>query len=60
MKLLKLPKSIRKFIRKEKAKIRKEILDLKEQERLIKNLYKKILKNYENKRNIQIGNKNGN
>jgi len=37
-----LPKSIRKFIRKEKARIRREVFDLKEQERLIKELYKKI------------------
>jgi len=41
---LKLPKSIRKFIRKEKARIRREILDLKEQERLIQELYQKFLK----------------
>jgi hypothetical protein len=40
---LKLPKSIRKFIRKEKARIRKEILDLKEQEKLIQELYQKFL-----------------
>jgi len=38
----KLPKSIRKYIRKEKARIRREILDLKEQERKIKELYEKI------------------
>ena len=53
---IRLPKSIRKYIRKEKARIRKEILDLKEQERLIQELYQKILKNYENKRNIQTSN----
>jgi hypothetical protein len=57
---VKLPKSIRKYIRKEKARIRKEVLDLKEQERLIKELYQKFLKNYENKRNIQPSNKKGN
>lgn len=39
-----LPKSIRKFIRKEKARIRREVLDLKEQEKLISELYKKFLK----------------
>lgn len=38
-----LPKSIRKFIRREKARIRREVLDLKEQERLIDELYKKFL-----------------
>lgn len=45
MKKKKLPKSLRKFIRKEKARIRREILDLKKQEELIKELYKKFLKN---------------
>ena len=40
----KLPKSIRKYIRKEKARIRREILDLKEQEKLISELYKKFFK----------------
>ena len=39
----KLPKSIRKYIRKEKARIRREVLDLKEQEKLIRDLYQKIL-----------------
>lgn len=40
----KLPKSVRKHIRQEKARIRREVLDLKEQERLIDELYKKFLK----------------
>jgi len=40
----KLPASIRKYIRKEKARIRREVLDLAEQERLISELYKKFLK----------------
>jgi len=53
---LKLPKSIRKYIRKEKARIRKEVLDLKEQERLIQELYQKFLKQNENKRNLQTSN----
>lgn len=53
----KLPKSIRKFIRKEKARIRREILNLKEQEKLINELYQKILKQYENSRNLQSSNK---
>ena len=44
-----LPRSLRKFIRKEKARIRREVLDLKEQEKQISDLYKKFLKNYENK-----------
>jgi hypothetical protein len=37
-----LSKSIRKFIRKEKARIRREVLDLKEQEKLINELYQKF------------------
>jgi hypothetical protein len=41
----KLPKSVRKFIRKEKARIRREVLDIKEQEKLINGLYEKFLKN---------------
>jgi hypothetical protein len=55
-----LPKSIRKYIRKEKARIRKEILDLKKQEEEIKKLYQKFLKQYEDKRNIQPSDKKGN
>jgi len=38
----KLPKSLRKFIRQEKARIRREVLDLKEQEKLIQELCQKI------------------
>jgi len=41
----KLPKSLRKHLRKKKAKIRKEVLHLKEQKKLIAELY-------ENKGNI--------
>ncbi len=37
-----MPNSIRKFIRKEKARIRREVLDIKEQEKLISELYEKI------------------
>ena len=37
-----LPKSIRKYIRKEKARIRREVFDLKEQEKLINQLYERI------------------
>ena len=47
-----MPKSLRKFIRKEKARIRRQVLDVKEQE-------KEINKLYENKRNIQSRNTNG-
>jgi hypothetical protein len=59
-KSLKLPKSIRKFIRKEKARIRREVFDLKEQEKLINQLYQRFSKKYENKRNISTSNSNGN
>lgn len=52
MKLIRLPRSIKKYIRKEKARIRREVLDLKEQEKLISQLYQRFLKQYENKRNI--------
>jgi len=38
----KLPKSLRKYIRKEKARIRREVLDLKEQRELIKKIYQKF------------------
>ena len=54
-----LPKSVRKYIRKEKARIRREVLDLKKQEKLINELYQKFLKQYEDKRDSQSGNKNG-
>ena len=39
-----MPKSSRKFIRKEKARIRREILDIKKQEELIAKIYKKFSK----------------
>jgi hypothetical protein len=37
-----LPKSTRKYIRTEKAQIHREIFDIKEQEKLIDELYKKV------------------
>ena len=43
----KLPKSIRKHIRKEKALIRRKVLSMKEQEKLINQLYEKFLKKSE-------------
>jgi len=48
----KIPKSLRKFIRLEKSRIRREVLDIKEQKRLISELYQKISKKDENKRNL--------
>ncbi|MBZ1345110.1 MAG: hypothetical protein KY055_00465 [Candidatus Nealsonbacteria bacterium] len=38
----KLPKNLRKYIRREKARIRREVLDLEEQKKLIQELYQKI------------------
>lgn len=48
----KLPKSIRKFLRKEKAKIRKEIADFYQQQKLIAELYNKFLRQNEGKRDL--------
>lgn len=42
----KLPGSIRKFIRKEKARLRRSLLDYKECERLIGELYLKLNKQF--------------
>lgn len=38
----KLPKSIRKYIRKEKARIRREIIDVEEQNKKIQELIEKF------------------
>ncbi len=40
-----LPGSLRKHIRKEKARIRREVLDLKKQNELIDQLYEKFVTN---------------
>jgi len=37
-----LPKSIRKYIRREKGRLRREILDLAEQEKKIDQIYQKL------------------
>jgi hypothetical protein len=39
-----MPHSVRKFIRKGKARIRREVLDVKEQDRQINGLYEKFSK----------------
>jgi len=52
-----LPQSLRKYIRLEKARIRREVLDFKKQEKLIDELYQRILQQHENKRNLQPSNK---
>ena len=40
----KLPKGLRRYIRKEKARIRREILDIDEQKKKIEELYKNLFK----------------
>ena len=52
-----MPKSIRKFIRQEKARIRREVLEPEKQKELINKLYQKILKSNEDKRNFQSSHK---
>jgi hypothetical protein len=47
-----IPHSIRKHIRKEKSRIRRQILDIKRQKELINELYQK----HEDKRNTKTGN----
>lgn len=42
MKEKKLPRSLRKYIRKEKARIRQKVLTLREKEELIRLLYEKL------------------
>lgn len=46
----KLPQSVRKFIRKEKSRMRREILDFKKQKESINELYKKFHQETENKK----------
>ncbi len=47
MKKKKLPKSLKKYIRRQKAQINRENFDLKRKEELVKELYKEMFKNYE-------------
>lgn len=42
----KLPKSVRKHIRKEKARIRREVTDKEKQEKLISQLYQRFFNQY--------------
>ena len=53
----KFPKSISKYIRKEKARIRREVLDIKGQKSKIQELYKKLSSQHDTKRNIQPSDK---
>lgn len=57
MKGRKLPKSLRKYVRREKARIRRGVWNLKEQEKLIEQLYQKIFKRYIIKKNSNISEK---
>ena len=52
-----MAKSARKFIRREKARIRREVLTVKEQKEQINKLYEKT--NYDYKRNLQSSDSNG-
>ncbi len=52
-----LSRSIRKFIRKEKARIRREILSIEEQNKLISELYQKFIKKNEESTNTPTKNK---
>lgn len=56
-----LSKSIRKYIRREKARIRREVFNKIEQDKLIEDLYKKIIKPKQNagKRNLRVSPPNG-
>ena len=54
---IKLSKSQKKFIRKEKARIRREILNLEEQQRLIDQLYRRFLKGEKKKGGEKIKDK---
>jgi len=46
-------KSIRKFIRREKVRIRSQVFDLKEQKRLISEVYQKFLIARDNKETVK-------
>ena len=52
-----MSKSLRKYIRQEKARIHRGVLDVKEQRKLSDNLYQKTSNQHEDKRNLQSGNK---
>ncbi len=47
----KLPKSLKKYIRKEKARIRREVLDLEEQKELIGKLYQRFYEKHSKSQN---------
>ena len=45
-KMPRLPKSLRKYVRREKARIRREILDITEQEKRIREFLEEVVKGY--------------
>jgi hypothetical protein len=49
MKRKRMPKSLRKYIRQEKARIRREVLDITEQEKQISQIYQSISKKIKTK-----------
>ena len=62
MKKKRLPKSVRKFIRREKARVRREVLSVNEQKDLINKIYnglskEKTEKKDEHKRDLQASDK---
>ena len=57
MKKKRMARSARKFIRREKARIRREVLSVEEQKEQINKLYEKT--NYDHKRNLQSSDSNG-
>ena len=58
MKRQRLPKGLRKYIRREKARIRQEVLDLKEQEKQISELYQKVFEKLKTNTKIKTKNEN--
>mgnify|MGYP003395880453 CR=1 FL=1 len=53
-----LSRSTRTFVRREKARIRREFLDFAEQEKRIKEIYQKFF--HDDKRNLQSSDTKGN
>lgn len=49
-----MPKSIRKYIRGEKARIHREVFDIKEQKRLIGELYKRFLRAEDKNKEVSL------
>lgn len=45
----KIPRGLRKYLRKEKARIRREFFDIDKQQQEIKKLYQKVFKDKDNK-----------